>query len=193
MVRLAAYTALLALTVAVTATPTPRQNLPDPSLAGLKGNRNHAQSIGGECTSSNDCALATACCATFGRIGLCSGLAADFQAGKTGCGFGDAGSGSGASPSVPAVPVATAGPDAGGNGNGDGNGSGNAGNLVVVDTNAPGAANVGNGNALQFITGQCVGDADCASTCCADGKCAARAVVEAPEDPRTCGFVGRVA
>ncbi|KAI0403720.1 hypothetical protein F4802DRAFT_570773 [Xylaria palmicola] len=165
------------------AIPAPAPALPDPALANLSGNQNHAQFIGGECINSNDCAQGTACCATFGSIGLCSGLAADFQAGKTGCGFGD-----GSSPTVPSASSAASSavvPEATG---------GAGGNVVAVAPGSAGAQNVGTGAGTQFITGQCISDADCQSTCCAsDGKCAAPAVVNSPQDPRTCGFVGTLA
>lgn len=168
----------------VAAVPAPLPALPDPSIANLKGNQNHGQFIGGECINTNDCALDTACCATLGTIGVCSGLQADFQAGKTGCGFGDG---------------TTAAPNAGVD-NGSDNGSDNSNNggsttgTVVVNPNTAGAANVGAGNGQQFITGQCLSDADCGSTCCAtDGKCAAPAVVNSEQDPRSCGFVGTLA
>ncbi|KAI3335723.1 hypothetical protein F4824DRAFT_142667 [Ustulina deusta] len=183
MVRFSATATLLALTMTVAAipAPAPAPALPDPAGAANIGNQNHGQFIGGQCINSNDCALDTACCATFGSIGLCSGLAADFQAGKTGCGFGDGGS--------TATPDTTT-----GGGDDTSSGSGGSSGTVVVDPNAAGAANVGAANGSQFITGQCTSDADCASTCCAtDGKCAARAVVESPQDPRECGFVGTLA
>ncbi|KAI1738444.1 hypothetical protein F4680DRAFT_179891 [Xylaria scruposa] len=186
MVRFSAST-ILALAMTVAAVPAPMPALPDPAGANNVGNGNHKQFIGGQCTSSLDCALDTACCATFGSIGLCSGLQADFQAGKTGCGFGDGGNTITPAPDTPTTTT----PDNSNNGSG---GSGSTTGTVTVDTNAPGAANVGAGNGAQFITGQCISDADCASTCCAsDGKCAAPAVVNSPQDPRTCGFVGSLA
>ncbi|KAJ6790436.1 hypothetical protein PWT90_03014 [Aphanocladium album] len=56
-----------------------------------------------------------------------------------------------------------------------------------------GAANVGNGQGKQFITGGCLSDADCASGCCAglqDGAvCSARAVAFA-QGKQGCGFGG---
>ncbi|KAI0546736.1 hypothetical protein F4679DRAFT_587262 [Xylaria curta] len=187
MVRFSAST-ILALAMTVAAVPAPMPALPDPAGANNVGNGNHKQFIGGQCTSSLDCALDTACCATFGSIGLCSGLQADFQAGKTGCGFGDSGN----TTPAPNTPDTTT-PDNSNSSGGSGSGSGSTG-TVTVDTNAPGAANVGAGNGAQFITGQCISDADCASTCCAsDGKCAAPAVVNSPQDSRTCGFVGTLA
>ncbi|KAH8164469.1 hypothetical protein CIB48_g3780 [Xylaria polymorpha] len=189
MVRFTASSTILAFALTVAAIPAPMPALPDPAGANNVGNGNHGQFIGGQCTSSLDCALDTACCATFGSIGLCSGLQADFQAGKTGCGFGDGGST--AAPSVP--DNSNSGDDTTDN-SGSGNTGGGATGTVTVDPNAAGAANVGAGNGSQFITGQCLSDADCASTCCAsDAKCAAPAVVNSPQDPRTCGFVGTLA
>ncbi|KAI1422506.1 hypothetical protein F5Y12DRAFT_612755 [Xylaria sp. FL1777] len=189
MVRLSATILALAMTVA--AVPAPAPALPDPAGANNVGNQNHGQFIGGQCINSNDCAQGTACCATFGSIGLCSGLAADFQAGKTGCGFGDGD----ATATTPADPATTS--SAGSDSDSDsssGGGASSGSTVVVVQPGSAGAANVGAANGSQFITGQCTSDADCASTCCAtDGKCAARAVVESPQDPRDCGFVGTLA
>ncbi|KAI0883051.1 uncharacterized protein GGS22DRAFT_35036 [Annulohypoxylon maeteangense] len=61
----------------------------DPAGAKNVGNGKGIQFIGGQCLSSADCA--STCCATVTaqNIGLCSGLGAQFQAGKAGCGFGD--------------------------------------------------------------------------------------------------------
>ncbi|KAM3510674.1 hypothetical protein MY11210_005655 [Beauveria gryllotalpidicola] len=59
-----------------------------------------------------------------------------------------------------------------------------------------GAANVGNGQGKQFITGGCTSDADCASGCCAglqDGAvCSARDVAKV-QGKRGCGFGGAAA
>ncbi|TGJ82979.1 hypothetical protein E0Z10_g5801 [Xylaria hypoxylon] len=185
MVRFSATAAILALAMTVAAIPAPMPALPDPAGAQNIGNGNNGQFIGGQCLSSNDCALDTACCATFGSIGLCSGLGAQTQAGKTGCGFGDGGSSA-----APAVPDET-GSDNTGNETGSGSGTDSGSNTVVVSPDTAGSQNVGLGNGSQFITGQCTSDADCASACCATGgKCAAAAVVNSPEDPRECGFVG---
>ncbi|KAI1103478.1 hypothetical protein F4804DRAFT_333235 [Jackrogersella minutella] len=64
---------------------------PDPAGAKNVGNGKGVQFIGGQCLSSADCA--STCCAfvTGQNIGVCSGLGAQTQAGKAGCGFGDAG------------------------------------------------------------------------------------------------------
>ncbi|EGX89853.1 hypothetical protein CCM_08106 [Cordyceps militaris CM01] len=64
--------------------------------------------------------------------------------------------------------------------------------LTVFAVGDPaGAANVGNGQGKQFITGGCTSDADCASGCCAglDGGavCSARAVANAA-GKQGCGF-----
>ncbi|KAI0968678.1 hypothetical protein F4678DRAFT_442470 [Xylaria arbuscula] len=187
MVRFSATATILALTMSITAIPAPAPALPDPAGANNVGNQNHGQFIGGQCINSNDCAADTACCATFGSIGLCSGLAADFQAGKTGCGFGDSGS--------TTTPDSTTGTDTGSAASSSAAAStGSASGTVTVDPNAAGAQNVGAGDGSQFITGQCLSDADCASGCCATGgACAARAVVESAQDPRDCGFVGTLA
>ncbi|KAI1313189.1 hypothetical protein F5Y03DRAFT_158764 [Xylaria venustula] len=193
MVRFSSTATILALTMSITAIPAPAPALPDPAGANNVGNQNHGQFIGGQCINSNDCAADTACCATFGSIGLCSGLAADFQAGKTGCGFGDnTTSGSTTTPDTTTgtdTGSATSSSAAASTGS-----SGSTSGTVTVDPNAAGAQNVGAGDGSQFITGQCLSDADCASGCCATGgACAARAVVESAQDPRDCGFVGTLA
>ncbi|KAI0513327.1 hypothetical protein F5B22DRAFT_248698 [Xylaria bambusicola] len=193
MVRFSAPVAtILALAMTVTAIPAPAPALPDPAGDANVGNQNGGQFIGGQCINSLDCA--STCCATFGSIGLCSGLGAQFQAGKTGCGFGAS--------ATPATPDNNTGNDNSGSDNNDNSGNNNTGNngnaggsgTVTVDPNTAGSQNVGLGNGSQFITGQCLSDADCASGCCAtDGKCAARAVVESAQDARECGFVGTLA
>ncbi|GAW19317.1 hypothetical protein ANO14919_088030 [Xylariales sp. No.14919] len=188
MVRFSATATILALAMTVAAVPALAPALPDPAGAANVGNGAHTQFIGGQCLSSADCALDTACCATFGSIGLCSGLGAQFLAGKTGCGFGDGGA-------APTVPDDSGSGDSGSDsGSETGTGSGNGSTTVVVDPDTAGSQNVGLGNGSQFITGQCLSDADCASGCCATGgACAAAAVVNSPQDARECGFVGTLA
>lgn len=56
----------------------------DPAGAKNVGNGRGIQFIGGQCRSSRDCA--SGCCAK--PCGICSGVGAQFQAGKQGCGFG---------------------------------------------------------------------------------------------------------
>lgn len=120
------------------------------------GNGAGGQFITGQCLSNADCG--SGCCA--GPSGICSGPGASTQAGKTGCGFSSSASGGlAASPApVAAAPVAAAPPAV------------NAATTPFAggppfDIN--GAKNVGNGAAGQFITGQCLSDADCGSGCCA--------------------------
>ncbi|KAK1964920.1 hypothetical protein LY78DRAFT_658863 [Colletotrichum sublineola] len=170
MVRLSFATALFV----ATALAVPNPLTPDPSGEKNVGNGQGAQFIGGACLSSKDCA--SACCATLNGAGICSGVGAQFQAGKQGCGFGD-----GDAAAAPAPPQ--------GAGQATPSMESAAGNGSSTNTGAPGSANVGAGNGQQFITGQCLSDADCASGCCAGpkGACAARAVAE--ENGKSgCGF-----
>ncbi|OHE92602.1 biotrophy-associated secreted protein 2 [Colletotrichum orchidophilum] len=160
---------------AASALAIPNPLTPDPSGAKNVGNGKGVQFIGGACLSSKDCA--STCCATLNGAGICSGLGAQFQAGKQGCGFGDGGA-AGAAPAASqgagqATPSMEA---AAGSGSNAGSGT---------------SSNVGAGNGQQFITGQCLSDADCASGCCngPKGACAARAV--ATENGKAgCGFTG---
>jgi len=55
----------------------------DPAGTKNVGNGKGEQFIGGQCLDASDCA--SGCCA--GPSGICSGLGAQTQAGKTGCGF----------------------------------------------------------------------------------------------------------
>ncbi|EGO53323.1 hypothetical protein NEUTE1DRAFT_73801, partial [Neurospora tetrasperma FGSC 2508] len=95
MVRFTTILSTLAVTTAsVQAFPgawllQARQNIPDPAGEKNVGNGKGLQFIGGQCLSEADCG--SQCCATLARggdvIGVCSGLGAQFQAGKQGCGF----------------------------------------------------------------------------------------------------------
>ncbi|KAK0719264.1 hypothetical protein B0H67DRAFT_484172 [Lasiosphaeris hirsuta] len=180
MVRLTSIVGALAISIAtVRAAPhlSTRQNLPDPSGQKNLGNGQGIQFIGGQCNGVADCA--SQCCATLPKggqtIGVCSGLGAQFQAGKQGCGFesgsgaaGNASSGGGAGNTGGNTPDVT-------------NGNANDTPLTVVPITPPGttvkpstlvpdpagAKNVGNGVGAQFITGGCTSDSDCASKCCA--------------------------
>ncbi|KXJ93532.1 hypothetical protein Micbo1qcDRAFT_174580 [Microdochium bolleyi] len=162
LTALAASTAVLSRPNPLTADPSGDKNI---------GNAAGVQFIGGACLSSRDCA--STCCATLNGAGICSGLGAQFQAGKQGCGFGDGGAGGGGAP--PAAPSVSP-PDAArpaqpsavpGNGAPPASGGGAVGG---VDASLPGSQNVGKGNGSQFITGQCLTDADCQSGCCAKPK-----------------------
>jgi hypothetical protein len=122
----------------------------DPAGAKNVGNGHGVQFIGGQCLSAADCA--SGCCAL--PCGICSGPGAQFQAGKQGCGFDHGGS-------------KTGGNTGGGNTTG-GNTGGNTNQCVGGPAFDPaGAKNVGNGHGVQFIGGQCLSAADCASGCCA--------------------------
>ncbi|KAK4234319.1 hypothetical protein C8A03DRAFT_37911 [Achaetomium macrosporum] len=171
MVQLSVVVSALALAFsAVHAAPdlSVRQNLPDPAGEKNVGNGAGKQFIGGQCLSAADCA--SGCCATLPKggqtIGVCSGVGAQNQAGKQGCGFessGGAGTGGGA---------ANQGGQTNNNqdtANQNNNTSGSGGTVKPsgLKPDPAGAANVGNGQAKQFIGGECTSDADCASTCCA--------------------------
>jgi len=148
MVRLS-VAALLTYTLSVYA-------LGDPAGVKNVGNGNGGQFIGGECLSSKDCA--STCCAFITGGGVCSGIGAQFQAGKSGCGFGDGG----------APPSQSTGGDSNTGNAGASNGAAAAPagfNAAVGDP--AGAKNLGNGAGQQFITGACLSNADCASGCCA--------------------------
>ncbi|RFU75735.1 biotrophy-associated secreted 2 [Trichoderma arundinaceum] len=128
--------------------------LGDPAGAKNVGNGKGVQFIGGQCLSSADCA--STCCAFIAGGGVCSGIGAQFQAGKSGCGFGDGG----------------AAPQPSGSGSDSTQGSTNGAAAAPAGFDASvgdpaGAKNLGNGQAQQFITGACLSNADCASTCCA--------------------------
>lgn len=64
--------------------------------------------------------------------------------------------------------------------------------VSAITPNNAGAKNVGAGNGQQFITGGCVNNSDCASTCCADaggiGVCSAEAA-QFQNGKNGCGFV----
>ncbi|KAF7320195.1 hypothetical protein MKEN_00804000 [Mycena kentingensis (nom. inval.)] len=130
----------------------------DPAGSANVGNGAGKQFIGGQCLSEKDCA--SGCCA--GPSGICSGVGAQTQAGKTGCGF--VAGGASAAPPAAAAPVAAS--------------------PATTAAAAPAA------QGTQFITGACSSDADCASGCCTKntGKCGARAVAEGPGGGGGCGF-----
>ncbi|KAF3389845.1 hypothetical protein DPV78_011807 [Talaromyces pinophilus] len=73
-------TILSILSVALTAIAAPPF---DPAGVKNVGNGKGLQFIGGQCLSTADCG--SGCCA--GPSGICSGPGAQFQNGKTGCGF----------------------------------------------------------------------------------------------------------
>jgi hypothetical protein len=129
----------------------------DPAGEKNVGNAAGRQFIGGQCLSAADCA--SGCCAF--PCGICSGPGAQFQAGKQGCGFG----GAKAAPPPPA-PAPRAAPDAAPAPAPAPTGGGRA--CVGGPAFDPaGEKNVGNAAGRQFIGGQCLSAADCASGCCA--------------------------
>ncbi|KAJ7652886.1 hypothetical protein B0H17DRAFT_854204, partial [Mycena rosella] len=125
----------------------------DPAGTGNVGNGAGKQFIGGQCLSAADCG--SGCCA--GPSGICSGVGAQTQAGKTGCGFGG-----GATSPASTAPVAAAPPPT------DNSAAPAAGPNVGGPAFDPaGVPNIGNGAGKQFIGGQCLSAADCGSGCCA--------------------------
>ncbi|KAJ7478353.1 hypothetical protein FB451DRAFT_1351021 [Mycena latifolia] len=141
----------------------------DPAGAPHVGNGVGGQFIGGQCLSAADCA--SGCCA--GPSGICSGVGAQTQAGKTGCGFGGGGSSPAPAP-APAAPAAAP-PNVGG-----------------PPFDPAGASHVGNGAGGQFIGGQCLSAADCASGCCAGPSGICSGVGAQTQAGKTgCGFVSK--
>ncbi|CZR62144.1 uncharacterized protein PAC_12041 [Phialocephala subalpina] len=151
----------------------------DPAGAKNVGNAAGQQFIGGQCLSGADCQ--STCCA--GPSGICSGLGAQTQAGKTGCGFvsgsaSNAGAAAavGSSSSAAAVAQSTTAASTASKGG------------PAFDVS--GAKNVGNGKGVQFIGGQCLSGADCQSTCCAgpSGICSGLGA-QTQAGKTGCGFV----
>ena len=141
------------------------------------GNGQGLQFITGGCLSDADCA--SGCCAGLASgNAVCSGAAVSTAQGKQGCGFNGSGGGNG---------------EAEGEDNSKAPAQGGGGIDAEVDTAAPGSQNVGKGNGQQFITGQCLSDADCVSGCCAgregSSTAACSAVLVSTENGKTgCGF-----
>jgi len=180
MVQLSIIIGTLALALsAVQAAPdlSRRQNIPDPSGEKNIGNGKGIQFIGGQCLGVADCA--SQCCATLPKggttIGVCSGVGAQTQAGKQGCGFESGGASNQGGNNNNNNNNNNAGGSCNNAGTQNNNNAGgtqnNAGGGTVkpstLKQDPAGAANVGNGQGKQFITGGCTSDADCASGCCA--------------------------
>jgi len=162
----------------------------DPSGAKNVGNGAGGQFIGGQCLSDADCG--SACCAN--PTGICSGVGAQTQNGKTGCGFGGAGNGTAAAadaatPSAvaPVASASAAAPVASASAAPAGAGTNAAGGPAFDPS---GVKNVGNGKGTQFIGGQCLSGADCGSTCCAgpSGICSGLGA-QTQAGKTGCGFV----
>ncbi|OIW23795.1 hypothetical protein CONLIGDRAFT_673986 [Coniochaeta ligniaria NRRL 30616] len=142
MVRLVTLSVTLAYALTVLAAPTPAgSNAVDTSKPGAQnvGKGDGSQFITGQCFSNADCA--STCCNK--NTGLCNAIGA---VGIENCGF----QASGAAAAAPAPAATTAASTAN----------------AAIDSSKPGAQNVGKGDGSQFITGQCLSNADCASTCC---------------------------
>lgn len=103
------------------------------------GKGDGSQFITGQCLTNADCA--STCCNK--NTGVCNAIGA---VGIESCQAGTGGAAAAAP--VAAAPAAAAPANA------------------AIDTSKPGSQNVGKGNGSQFITGQCLSNADCASTCC---------------------------
>jgi len=139
----------------------------DPNGAKNVGNGKGAQFITGQCLSDTDCA--SGCCAK--PTGICSGPGAATQQGKTGCGFCG-----GTSSPAPAAPKSAAPASATASKGGP-------------PFDPSGAKNVGNGKGTQFIGGQCLSAADCASGCCANPSGICSGVSAQTQAGKTgCGF-----
>jgi len=152
----------------------------DPAGAKNVGNGKGTQFIGGQCLSSADCA--SGCCAN--PSGICSGVGAQTQAGKTGCGFGDGATSSAAAPAPVAAAPAPAASSAPAAAAAPANGG------PAFDP--AGAKNVGNGKGTQFIGGQCLSAADCASGCCANPSGICSGLGAQTQAGKTgCGFVSK--
>jgi hypothetical protein len=150
----------------------------DPAGAPHVDNQNGTQFIGGQCINNADCA--SKCCAF--PSGICSGPGASFLNGKKGCGFGG-----GSSSPAPAAPSSSPAPAAP---------SSSAAAASTASNGGPafdpaGAKNVGNQEFLQFIGGQCINNADCASKCCAfpSGICSGPGAAT-QNGKKGCGFGG---
>ncbi|KAJ7662461.1 hypothetical protein B0H17DRAFT_318690 [Mycena rosella] len=111
-----------------------------------------------------------------GPSGICSGLGAQTQAGKTGCGFGGGGAPAAPPPPPPAANnVAGPGPNVGG-----------------PPFDPAGIPHVGNGAGGQFIGGQCLSAADCGSGCCAGPSGICSGVGAQTQAGKTgCGFAAK--
>ncbi|KAF8305648.1 hypothetical protein DL93DRAFT_2089306 [Clavulina sp. PMI_390] len=149
----------------------------DPAGAPHVGNGVGQQFITGQCLSDADCA--SGCCAF--PTGICSGPGAAFQQGKEGCGFttgATAPTSSTASPAPAAAPATTTFGTVPANGG--------------PSFDPAGEKNVGNGAGTQFIGGQCLSSADCASGCCAGPSGICSGPGASTQNGKTgCGFVSK--
>ncbi|KAJ7263616.1 hypothetical protein B0H12DRAFT_1209461 [Mycena haematopus] len=156
----------------------------DPAGVPNVGNGAGKQFIGGQCLSAADCG--SGCCA--GPSGICSGVGAQTQAGKTGCGFvsgsAPAAAPAAAAPAAAAPPPPPAAPAAASTSPANGG----------PPFDPAGVPNVGNGAGKQFIGGQCLSAADCGSGCCAGPSGICSGVGAQTQAGKTgCGFVSGAA
>ncbi|KAJ7076194.1 hypothetical protein B0H15DRAFT_955873 [Mycena belliarum] len=178
-VTTAAETTAAAATTAVAGTASAGGPPFDPAGVPNVGNGKGKQFIGGQCLSQADCA--SGCCA--GPSGICSGPGASTQAGKTGCGFDSAAGKSPANSAPVASPAQT-----GKTGNNVG-GTASAGGPTFDPAGVP---HVGNGKGEQFIGGQCLSQADCASGCCAGPSGICSGPGASTQAGKTgCGFISK--
>jgi hypothetical protein len=157
--------------------------------AGVKnlGNGKAQQFITGICLSDADCA--SGCCAGLNGGAVCSGVGAQTQNGKTGCGF-KANGGSSSAPAASAAPAAPA-PSSGSTSDSTSSAVTAPAGFNTAVGDPAGVKNLGNGKAQQFITGICLSDADCASGCCAglNGGAVCSGVGAQTQNGKTgCGF-----
>ncbi|EXJ81791.1 hypothetical protein A1O1_07856 [Capronia coronata CBS 617.96] len=150
------------------------------------------QFITGPCTSDADCA--SSCCGF--NSGKCAGPVVA-QERDGGCGFGNAQPNddaaralTGGQPMATSPATMAAAAAATNNAVPPAKSAGTAaqGTSAPINSNLAGSANVGNGAGKQFITGQCLSDADCASGCCGfnTGLCAGAVIAQTRDGG--CGF-----
>ncbi|KIH92051.1 hypothetical protein SPBR_02890 [Sporothrix brasiliensis 5110] len=181
------FVALVAFAAIATAAPSPIT--PDPNGANKVGNGQGLQFITGGCLSTADCsqAVVQSCCAFIAggsSTGICSGIDVGNVNGKAGCGFGDGDSSTDSSAPAAASPPAAAATSSTTNSSGSSA-------QCAVDTSLAGSQNVGTGSGTQFITGQCLSAADCASGCCvaqASGPALCKAQLVTEQAGLTCDF-----
>ncbi|RKU43467.1 hypothetical protein DL546_001687 [Coniochaeta pulveracea] len=147
MVHLKALTVTLAFALGVLAIPMPQTGSAtvDTSKPGSQnvGKGDGSQFITGQCFTNADCA--STCCNK--NTGVCNAIGA--------VGIDNCQPGAGGQAASPATPPAT-----------DNSSTDTSSANPAIDFSKPGSQNVGKGDGSQFITGQCLTNADCASTCC---------------------------
>lgn len=159
------------------------------------------QFITGQCLSAADCA--SGCCvAQNDGSGECKNRIPTEERGAT-CDFVCGGASIPANAGNNGGAGAGAGGNTGNAGNNNNNNNNNAGNnnagagagaggqCANINTSIPGSQNVGTGSGTQFITGQCLSPADCASGCCVaqdSGIAECKAPLPTAEKGLSCDF-----